>query len=65
MPRGGARKPVGGRPKKEETVMARIPKSLHEYLSKLGNVRDLIIKACSSEYGYGEKEKEKLKNPFL
>lgn len=56
-----------GRKKGEGTVMSRIPVSLHQYLSNLGNVRDLIVKACSEKYGYIEKkiEGKKIKNPFL
>ena len=58
-----------GRKKEEDTVMSRIPVSLHHFLSKIGNVRNLIVKACSDQYGYIEVEKEsdknKIKNPFL
>jgi hypothetical protein len=58
-----------GRKKKEKTVMSRIPLSLRDHLSKLGNVRDLLVKACCKEYGYKEKEEvkddDKVINPFI
>lgn len=56
-----------GRKKEEKTVMSRIPISLHEFLSDLGNVRSLIVKACCSQYGYKEIKTKtvKKKNPFL
>lgn len=50
-------KSKAGRKKGEPTLMTRIPLSLHEHLSKLGNVRSLIVKACVKNYGYVEKIK--------